>query len=64
MDQSFGRCATCRFWDGEDDGRGLCYRYPPLPTTQFAAGDIASLGESWRPEVGYADWCGEYQEKR
>jgi hypothetical protein len=45
-------CATCIFLDASaKDGRGICRRNPPAPTSP-----------QW-PQVGATDWCGEYADE-
>lgn len=57
-------CAKCRFWrePTEDEitkyGEGVlgeCYRYPPTMLM------VDGRAESWYPDTGDDEWCGEYQ---
>ena len=58
------RCETCRFYQKYSEV-SVCRRNPPQLCGWFLqGGEFPELARIWQarfPEVGYDDWCGEYQ---
>lgn len=57
-------CVTCHFFVKQSrlDG-GWCHRYPPqiIATGNFQEGYGELSCETYFPNVGPTEWCGEYQ---
>lgn len=51
-------CLNCRFFDQQEDVKGDCRRYPPLPMV-----DPEDDNEihAFFPEVYVTTWCGEWK---
>ena len=50
-------CKECKWWEGDDNGVGVCHRYPPIeqiPEDKDYYGFPVTL-------MHY--WCGEYEAK-
>ncbi len=63
----FIKCAQCKFYERQPDGRGLCYRYPPQTSswsvmTQTPQGGVVPqvMTNSAYPIVQPTQWCGEF----
>ena len=56
------RCDGCRFWlevyEDENEGAGICRRFPPRSLTEPIDGDYAHWSRT-----GASDWCGEFRAK-
>ncbi|MFC1693747.1 hypothetical protein ACFL1R_09610 [Candidatus Latescibacterota bacterium] len=48
-------CKNCKFFSGEDKGKGKCHRYPPK-VLKIEAGDIIQT----LPIVDEDTFCGEF----
>jgi hypothetical protein len=50
-------CATCLYFQRQENGNGACHRYPP----SFAGSDSPKDIHRWKfPLVTAHCWCGEY----
>ena len=61
-------CENCRHWEPHYDlgydpenhrGAGDCHRYPPVPV--YVPTYNEEMAESFFPEVGVLDVCGEFK---
>ena len=56
-------CETCYYFvpDGDVNGYGFCYRYPPkIHTTHIFLGDLRDEAGFPEPACNW-NWCGEYK---
>jgi hypothetical protein len=66
-------CYNCEYYKGPHDGRGLCYRYPPIPivastiepnkTLIVEGAQVFAYPAFYVPEVeSERDECGEFKQ--
>lgn len=49
-----GPCEACRFWDSQNDVRGLCRVDAPFPDPRSEG------GLAYWPSTAATDWCGRF----
>lgn len=55
------KCATCAFFEKDDDEIGACHRNAPKPAMACETSDNVSPIVVW-PEVYFNDFCGEWSQ--
>lgn len=58
-------CETCRFWQREDEDRGVCKRYAPRASREVVTqhGDILWHWADWLRTL-QSEWCGEHAPRK